>query len=283
MKNLNNISTDSLIDWYATIVENKDPSDVKDYLEQITDDIENRFNEYIDKFSSSDLISIEDSEYPQNHPGLVSCYKSEGNTLKLLKKAIKDNQDNDLKGLCQYCGILKPKTYDHYLPVSIYPEFSALAINLIPCCKDCNGKKHNYWKENGNRGIINFYIDNIPNSQFLHGNVVFVYGIPHIQYQLRNPNNNIDPSFYDIVLKHYSRLQLFELYKEESTDELSEIIRIFKIYLENPSLESLRTNIITDALQLQSQFGINYWRAILRLTLSESDIFLNYLIEKITE
>lgn len=283
MKNLNNISTDSLIDWYTTIVENKAPSDVKDYLEQITDEIENRFNEYINKFSSIDLISIEDSEYPQNHPGLVSCYKSEGNTLKLLKKTIKDNQDNDLKGLCQYCGILKPKTYDHYLPISIYPEFSALAINLIPCCKDCNGKKKNYWKENGNRGIINFYIDNIPNSQFLFGNVVFVTDIPHVQYHLRNPNNNINPSFYNIVLKHYSRLELFELYKEESTEELSEIIRIFKIYLENASLESLRSNLMTDALQLQSQFGINYWRAVLRLTLAESDIFLNYLIEKITE
>jgi 5-methylcytosine-specific restriction endonuclease McrA len=283
MKNLNNISIDSLIDWYSRIVANKDPGDIKDFLEQITDNIENRFNEYEKKFSSSDLISIVDSEYPQNHVGLVSCYKSEGNTLKLLKKAIKDNQDDDLKGLCQYCGILKPKTYDHYLPISIYPEFSALAINLIPCCKDCNGKKHNYWKENGSRGIINFYIDNIPNFQFLHGSVVFVYGIPHVQYQLRNPNNNIESSFYDIVVKHYSRLQLFELYKEESTDELSEIIRIFKIYLKNPSLESLRTNLMEDALQLQSQFGINYWRAILRITLSESGVFLNYLIEKIAE
>lgn len=283
MKNLNNILINDLIGWYSKIVANKDPGDIKDLLEQIKDNVENRFNEYEQKFSSSDLISIIDSEYPPNHTALVSCYKSEGNNLKLLKKAIRDCQDDDLKGLCQYCGILKPKTYDHYLPISTYPEFSALAINLIPCCKDCNGKKHNYWKEDGSRGIINFYIDNIPNFQFLHGDVVFVDDIPHVQYELKNPDNNIESTFYSIVEKHYSRLELRELYKEESTNELSEIIRIFKIYLQNVTLQSLKTNLMVDALQLQSQFGINYWRAILRITLSESDAFLNYLMEEIAE
>lgn len=283
MKNLKNVSTDSLIDWYAKIVENKDPSPSKDYLEQITNNIKIRFDEYLDKFNSVGLINIADSEYPNNHSGLLSCYKSEGNNLKLLKKEIKDNQEDDIKGICQYCGILKPKTYDHYLPISIYPEFSALAINLVPCCKDCNGKKKSYWKENQERGIINFYIDKIPNTRFLYGNVIFILGIPHVEYYLKNPDNGSNANFFNIVLKHYLRLELLELYKEESSDELGEIIRTFKIYIQNTSLESLRTNLLTDALQLQTQFGINYWRAVLRLTLSESDIFLNYLLNTITE
>lgn len=285
MKKLNNISIENLINWYITIVENKTPSDVKDYLEGITDNIEIKYDEYIVKFNSVDLINIDDSEYQYNHAGLISCYKSEGNTLKLLKKSIIDNQINDLKGVCQYCGILRPKTFDHYLPISIYPEFSCLAINLIPCCKDCNGKKLNYWKENNQRGIINFYIDNIPNNQFLFGNVVFVSGIPHIQYHIQNINGNIDELFYNIVEKHYSRLNLYDLYKEVSTDELGEIIRTFRIYLQNPTptLDFLKQKLIIDAEQLQNQFGINYWRAILRLTLSESEPFLNYLIYRIRE
>ncbi|UOX32949.1 hypothetical protein LXD69_12985 [Flavobacterium sediminilitoris] len=283
MKNLNNISTENLIDWYTNIVNNKDHGDIRDNLLALTDDIKNRFDDYIDKFSSSELITIEDSLYIQNHPNLVSCYKSEGNTLKLLKKAIKDNQDNDLKGVCQYCGILKPKTYDHYLPISIYPEFSALAINLIPCCKDCNGKKKNYWKENQERGIINFYIDNIPDSQFLFGNVIFVSGIPHIEYQLLNPNNIINSFFFDIAKKHYKRLELLQLFKDTSTDELGEMIRMFKIYVANPTVEDLSQKLNTDANQLQMQFGLNYWKAVMRLTLSQSEPFLNYLINQINK
>ena len=285
MKKLNNISTENLINWYITIVANKAPSEIRDYLEEITDDIEEKYEEYLSKFNSIDLINIDESEYPNNHAGLISCYKSEGNSLKLLKKSIIDEQVDDLKGVCQYCGILKPKTFDHYLPISIYPEFSCLAINLIPCCKDCNGKKLNYWKENNQRGIINFYIDNVPNNQFLFGHVVFVSGIPHVKYHIQNPNGNIDALFYSIVEKHYSRLKLFNLYKEVSTDELGEIIRTFKIYLQDPipTIDYLRERLIIDARQLQNQFGINYWRAILRLTLSESQPFLNYLIDRITE
>lgn len=283
MRNLNNISTENLLNWYITIVENKDQGQAKDFLELITDDINLKYEDYLNKFNSTDLIDINDSDYPNNHPDLISCYKSEGRILKSLKKQIKDNQSDDLKGLCQYCGILKPKTFDHYLPISVYPEFSCLAINLIPCCKDCNGKKLNYWKENNERGIINFYIDNIPNHQFLYGEIVFVSSIPHIRYSLNNPNNSIDNFFYRIVEKHYSRLELFDLYKEESSKELGEIIRIFKIYIQNPTVEFIRERLIVDARQLQNQYGINYWRAILRLTLSESDQFLNYLITKILE
>ena len=118
MKKLKNISTNNLINWYSDIVSNKHDSDIKTNLEEISDDIENRFNEYVNKFSANQLINIDDSQYIENHPGLVSCYKSEGDVLKLLKKEIKDNQDDDLKGVCQYCGILKPKTFDHYLPIS---------------------------------------------------------------------------------------------------------------------------------------------------------------------
>lgn len=283
MKKLKNISTNNLINWYSDIVSNKHDSDIKTNLEEISDDIENRFNEYVNKFSANQLINIDDSQYIENHPGLVSCYKSEGDVLKLLKKEIKDNQDDDLKGVCQYCGILKPKTFDHYLPISKYPEFSALAINLVPCCKDCNGKKHNYWKENLERGIINFYIDNIPNSQFLFGNVIFISGIPHVEYQLLNPNNIINSFFFDIATKHYKRLELLQLFKDTSTDELGEMIRMFKIYVANPTVEDLRQKLNTDASQLQLQFGLNYWKAVMRLTLSQSEPFLNYLINQINE
>ncbi|PHK13588.1 hypothetical protein VF12_41300, partial [Nostoc linckia z15] len=251
--------------------------------ESYSKDIHARYKEYLDNFNSLKLIKIADSIYINNHPSLLSCYKSEGKKLKELKKTIRDKQDKKIKGTCQYCGVLKPKTMDHYLPISLYPEFAVLAINLVPCCKDCNEKKKVYWKENGHRGIINFYIDNIPNEQFLYGEIQFVSGIPHAQYKVENLGGKIEYEFFKIVEKHYKRLELRELYKEESTTELGEIVRSVKNYADNPTVESIRKSLIKDASDLQQQYGINYWRAILRITVADSEETLNFILEEINE
>jgi len=56
---------------------------------------------------------------------------------------------------CPMCGLSEPRTLDHYLPKSKFPEFSVLAVNLIPVCYECNNRK-------GNR------VSQKPESQFLH-------------------------------------------------------------------------------------------------------------------
>jgi len=278
MKNLNHIEAKNLIDWYNNIVANKDPGNDKENLISITNKIEERYNAYIKEFEKKDLINITDSIYPKNHKELLSCYKSEGTVLITLKKQIRDAQPKEIKRTCQYCGVYRPKSMDHYLPISDFPEFSVLAINLIPCCKDCNGKKLNYWKENGVRGILNFYIDNIPNTQFLFASVELKNNVPDIKFFIENIDNKIDGSLFKIITNHFTRLELTALYNDEAKDELTEIIRILKTYVDNPTIIKLNEKILNDAMQLQSQFGINNWKAILRQSLANSNEFLNYLI-----
>ena len=282
MKQLNSISTENLINWFDDIVHFKTDLVARTVLLGLRIDINNRYTHYIDRFSAEDLITITDSVYEKNHSQLLSCYKSEGNTLVQLKKTIRDLQDVGLRGTCQYCGVGKPNSMDHYLPISDYPEFSVLGINLIPCCKECNEKKKSFWKTN-TRGIINFYLDVIPNSQFLFGTVHFTQNIPCIKYEIRNDNNIIDLDFFEIIKKHFSRLELIKLYDEESTDELDEIIRLLSIYISNPEPISLKAKLLEDATELQVKFGTNYWRAIMRVSLAKSDEFLNYIINKINE
>lgn len=277
MKNLKHIEIENLIDWYQQIIDNKDDGVIKTDLLNLLAQISLRYNHYEENFNHQNLIQIIDSIYVRNHEGLTSCYKSEGKILKQLKKLIREKQDKEIQGICQYCGILKPKTMDHYLPISVYPEFAVFAINLLPCCKDCNGKKNNYWKENNERGIINFYVDNIPNEQFLFGVVKIVSGIPHIEYELRM-QNGITPSFFNIAVKHFNRLELLNLYKEESTTELGEIIRSVRNYAVNPTLNSVRNSLLRDWEDLRNIYGDNYWRAVLRRTLAESDEALNFII-----
>lgn len=281
MKNLKNIPVDNLIEWYHNIVELKTDEGAKVMLLGLTAQVDNRYEHYIERFTKEDIITISDSLFPKNHPQLLSCYKSEGSTLSSLKKEIRDLQDIGIKGTCQYCGIGKPKSMDHFLPISEYPEFAVLAINLIPCCKDCNEKKKSYWKEEGMRGIINFYIDNIPNAQFLFGEVHFNSNIPCVKFDLKNEEEIIDTDFYEIIKRHFKRLELLKLYNAEANDELDEMIRNFTTYIKNPDFETLKGDLIKDANQLQIQFGINYWRAIMRIALASSDEFLNYIVVKI--
>ena len=277
MKKLVSIPTENLINWYDDVVSLKIDIPAKTILEDIRLQINDRYNHYIERFSSEQMISITNSLFARNHPALLSCYKSEGKTLTNLKTKIRDLQENGLKGTCQYCGVSKPNSMDHYLPISDYPEFSILGINLIPCCTDCNGKKRSYWKD-GARGIINFYLDEIPDEQFLFATVHFIGNVPSLNYELRN-DNNLHEDFFEILSKHFNRLELIPLYKTQSSDELDEIIRALTIYVDNPNPAVLRNNLLKDASQLQVRFGINYWRAVMRIGLAESDDFLIYIID----
>jgi hypothetical protein len=44
-------------------------------------------------------------------------------------------------GKCPLCGFGQASTLDHFLSKALYPSFSVLPNNLVPCCSDCNRKK----------------------------------------------------------------------------------------------------------------------------------------------
>lgn len=46
--------------------------------------------------------------------------------------------------LCPYCGIEPSRTFDHFLPKTIYASLSTTPFNLIPCCPTCNSKKKDH-------------------------------------------------------------------------------------------------------------------------------------------
>lgn len=49
---------------------------------------------------------------------------------------------NSIRGACPVCGRDALGTLDHYLPKSIYSEFSFYSKNLVPCCDRCNNKRN---------------------------------------------------------------------------------------------------------------------------------------------
>ncbi|WP_439504025.1 hypothetical protein [Methylophaga sp.] len=62
-------------------------------------------------------------------------------------RVIYDKILNSARESCPFCGgIGTPSNLDHFLPQAYFPQFSILAINLVPACKDCNMeyKRHVY-------------------------------------------------------------------------------------------------------------------------------------------
>ncbi len=271
MKNLEFLDIE-YFDWYKDIIESKNENDFLLQTDSL-ESIKKRYDEYLDKFDFNNLITIKDSIYKKNHPELTSCYKSKTKKVTELLTKIKNAQTTEAKSKCQYCGINKPKTIDHYLPISLYPEYAVLAINLLPCCNECNKKKDNYWKAEGYRGILNFYVDNIPDEQFLYGKIVTQNDLPVISLKLDFSLINEDLS--KIIYAHYTRLELFERYEEESADEISEISRQLKVYSCDKSIKEISKLLLDDAKDLQIKYGKNYWKAVLREALSKSSEYLN--------
>jgi len=234
----------------------------KDELEMLKPHIHDRYRKYIKEFDLNNLISVSDS-YHVGNKSLVSCYSSGGVKIAAIKKAITDLQDEFSNEKCMYCQIKDPDSFDHYLPKDSYPEFSALALNLVPCCITCNMKKDEYWKESGEIGIINFYLNALPNAQFLFVGINSnpLDETPIISFEIKNVTH-IDPDLFKIIQKHYKRLKLIDRYNECGRKEISECRRTLKSYGRNSSIEDNMVNIMDYATQLKNDFGENYWKSI---------------------
>jgi len=111
-----------------------------------------------------------------NHSWLYSTRLLKNKDCRIYYDKIITNQD-----ICLYCGIRDSETLDHFLSKSIYPNYSILPENLIPCCSKCNTAKgdidknslqkadyflHPYFDDFNNIRWINGYLDIIENKLF---------------------------------------------------------------------------------------------------------------------
>jgi 5-methylcytosine-specific restriction endonuclease McrA len=244
--------------------------------------ISKRYSNYQRNFLLDTLETITKETYTaQEKSDLEKCYSSSTLSFGNMVKQIKTNQHRDLQGTCQYCGIQKPNTIDHYLPQSDFPEFSVLALNLIPCCNDCNTKKNNYWLDNGFRGIINFYIDNLPQIQFLYCDITFdsISEIPNINFHLNIPTT-INSRLKKIIENHFARLDLCNKYGEYIHDLITDKINSIVNYLNSKDSTEIKLRIENDANSLRDRYGINNWKTVLTYELSKNSDFIELIREK---
>ena len=168
-----------------------------------------RYVFYQSHYESLEEITPLDTQFWENiKEDLHSCY---GNNVafsrarkKLLSSAPK----------CPYCLLNRPNTLDHYFDKSDYPEYSVFAPNLIPCCSECNSLKGTrLFNDDQQRQFIHFYIDNIPNYQYLfvHFSIDAPKSIPQTFVDLQFQENE---PLEQQIRNHFSQLDLLRKFHD---------------------------------------------------------------------
>lgn len=248
----------------------------KENLIILRPEVKNNYDEYLINFKN--IQNKSPHTFTSNESDeLRNCYVNPTSPLNKLKAKIINAQTDTFKFICPYCLIINHTTFDHYIPKEEFPVYSVCSKNLIPCCSFCNGKKNQFWRENGNRTIIHFYNDIIPQQQFLYCDINFNDQIPIVIYYLKfQPNFNSDLKY--IIENHYNKLDLINRYNENIPSVLSNIETDYNSLVQfKPSNFEVSNFLISKANEYYLKFGKNYWQAIAYETLAKSKKFLKIL------
>lgn len=245
---------------------------IKTNLIALQPQIISRYNLFEQAIRNNTLFSfLEDSQLILHKNDLLSCYNRKLSKVKEITQLIESSQPRGFLRRCPYCGIILPKTYDHYLPESIFPELAVHPLNLIPCCSSCNSAKNNFFKSNTNRIFLYFYGDTIPNVQYLGITLIIKSNSIGANFNINIPNNIVNP-VWNVLDEHYKRLDLISQYNEMVNDEITEIILSCRIYVRNGG-RNISGYLNGFIIENEALFGMNHWRVVLMKALSNSFYF----------
>ena len=202
---------------------------------------------------------------------LRSCYAGATAGIKRVKQVIANAQPQRVLKYCPLCGTTLPRTHDHYLPASRFPELSVHVLNLVPCCAQCNSIKDNHWLDaTGKRQYLHLFSDDIPASSFLS---VTLKELPRSRgvgalSHLKRPDN-VSQHNWELIKSHYHRLHLLERYSEQVNDEIAEILADCAIYLQEGGTNA-STFLNRRATERAAVYGTSHWRVVLMQALSDS-------------
>ncbi len=282
MKMLNRVpNPPTYISRHNDIVDAKTNLVVQASLNSIKSEVTARYQCFQNELVHRNLHGIsKDDLMLENKDDLLSCYKNKTKKTLAIFDEIKSSQNDGSLSKCPYCGITRAGTYDHYLPEANYPEFSVHAINLIPCCAECNSTKGNRLVSGGVRQFLHFYSDPIPNQQFLHVEITtrpnsLAYGV---RFFLQKPQgySNTD---WQLIENHFKRLKLLNRYKEESNDEVITCFSASKSFIKNGGVDV--AGFIGDICDDEElKLGGSHWRVVLKRQLALMPDFVAHVISE---
>lgn len=275
MINCNYLEVDEK-DTFDTII-NEKYRPCKTRLLAIQSNVNDCYDKYLDDFENTQSEATSVFTIEEDKQCLNNCYTSRTASFKVLRGEIFSKQPDILIAFCPYCLIDSPKTLDHYISESEFPEYSILVKNLIPCCHDCNIIKKIRWRLNNRRRYIHFHNDTFIENQFLHCHITKVDNVPKIDFNLVRPNQLSNEQF-EIVCWHFEDLNLLSRYTDRSNTLVSTEISILKLNKRAGRTEiDLAGDQRNRGAVLAQEYGVNYWKAVLHNALADS---INLILEE---
>ncbi len=243
-------------------------------LKALKSDLFKRYSIYERNTQKLEDIAPSDKFNGIGKKALLHCYEVGTKPLEALKVAIFNTLGDIGKSYCPYCLISEPRTMDHYLPKELFPEFSVLPINLIPCCFDCNNTRGKKWLTGSIRNTINAYFDAIENKRFLYASFDVKDEIPQVIFSLKN-EEGIPSYIFEIIKNHFDTFKLQARYRNQINSIVSEIYSRFsqpkhKLLLDKEKQELLLEEVKSN----QANNGKNYWKAVVIEALASSEFLI---------
>ncbi|HHP4842497.1 TPA: HNH endonuclease [Acinetobacter baumannii] len=277
MKNLKNNLSLSSIDFMHLVVSSKrntaDDSNRKNRLLNLITKVDPTYSNYDNKLSTNTLPSLNKlSLSTLEEVDLLSLYSYKNSILTKYRRQISTDISSTYQATCQYCTVNSVNSLDHFVPKDLFPEFSVHPSNLIPSCTECNSKKLVRWINNNQHIFLNLYIDLLPQNQYLFVelNVISLNNID-INFKVDNVNN-IPIPLYSIINSHYTELDLFQRFKDKSSDVVIELTNSIQASLNNGiSLSNIQQTILDTCSLDKKHKGHNYYQIILKEALIQSN------------
>lgn len=174
---------------------------------------------------------------------------------------------------CPVCGEPgRPRTLDHCLPKTTYPEFAINLLNLVPACDWCQGEKlADYKNAAGSRSFIHPYFDDV-NRPLYTISLAKPYLTPVISLKV---NTNLSKELQVLVASHLKGIDFWERFKEYFESSYQGIIRIASSARAGGQITV--TEAIRSSYLLTVEKGINCWDAVLYRSILDDDDVLDFL------
>lgn len=266
---------------YKEAVDRKRNAADKLKLQNIEEKVKNSYDNYQAAFIDKSVHSLnKDDSYSLDEKAfLKELYGSNYKVVRDIRTWIDNHNKRTYLRKCPYCTLSRANTTEHILPKEDYPEYAIDALNLLPCCSECNSAKGERVRdENGNPLIINFYYNKLPETQYLYVRLFEdEKGYIDFEYYLDNPDRQVDEPMFLLIKSHFEKLGLIEKYEEAAIANYVEIENRLKSSASKCGvkmcLEELRCNTLEDA----REYGRNHWKVILKLALADSEWYAKYL------
>ncbi len=272
-----NSYNESSFSFYKDVVSSKrntvNKPTLKEELETISNDQSSYFDVYDDAFSSNSLSTIVAVSYNDNDKAnLNGLYSYRSKKIQELKNllTIHPLHTESILNTCQNCTINEADTMDHVLAQTEFPEFAVHPKNLFPCCGFCNKKKSDkYLDEEGDQLFLNLFLDELPQSQYLHVD----FGDNWLPRFYLDQPIDVSDEVFNLIKSHYERLDLLTRFRDDSNKIINSLRTIIKVF-GGTKIQDIVNRMEECCLEKEPFLGYNHREIVLYRALGSSEKFI---------